>query len=71
MYDNGSFFDYEFDDYVGVLVDYFGYENGEYFEGVYIYSGNEDENLEVRFIDELCMVREFVLDDWVKYYDLL
>lgn len=71
MYDNGSFFDYEYDNYVDVLVDYFEYKNGEYFEGIYVYSDNRDENLEIRFFDELCMVREIVIDDWVKYYDYL
>ena len=69
MHDNGSFSDHEPDDHVG--ADHFGYKNGEYPEGVYTYSGNQDENLETRFIDELCMARESALDDWAKYYDLL
>lgn len=71
MHDNGSFSDHEPDDHVGVSADHFGYKNGEYPEGVYTYSSNEDENLEARFIDELCMARESALDDWAKYYDLL
>lgn len=71
MHDNGSFSDNEPDDHVDVSADLFGCKNGEYPAGVYTYSGNQDEDLETRFIDELCMARESALDDWAKYYDLL
>lgn len=71
VHDNGSFSDHDLDDRVDVSADHFGYKNGEYPEGVYTYSDNQDENLETRFIDELCMARESAIDDWAKYYDLL
>ena len=71
MHDNGSFSDYEPDDYVDVSAGHFGFKNGEYPEGVYTFSDNQDENLDTRFIDELCTARESALDDWAKYYDLL
>ena len=72
MHDNCSFnSDHEPDNHVDVSADHFGYKNGEYPEGIYTYSNDQDENLEARFIDELCMARESAIDDWAKYYDLL
>lgn len=71
MHDNGSSFDHEHDNHVDVSADHFEYKNGEYPEGIYAYSDNRDENLETRFLDELCMARETAIDDWAKYYDYL
>ena len=71
VHNNGNISDHEADEHVDVSADHFGHKNGQYPEGVYTYSGNQDENLETRFIDELCMARESAMDDWAKYYDLL
>ena len=69
LQDNGtSFFNHEPVNHVDVSADDVGHKNGEV---GYTYGNNQDENLETRFIDELCMARESALDDWAKYYDLL
>lgn len=64
-------FDHEHENHVDTSDDHFGYKNGAYPEGLYTYSHNHDENLESKFLEELCMARETAIDDWAKYYDLL
>ncbi|KAJ7328190.1 hypothetical protein OS493_025066 [Desmophyllum pertusum] len=64
--------DHEHENRSDVSADHFGYKlNGEYPESFYTHVDNHDENLDTRFLEELCMAREAEIDDWAKYYDML
>ncbi|KAL9951977.1 hypothetical protein ACROYT_G044740 [Oculina patagonica] len=69
--EDGKAFNHEHENHVDISDDHFGYKNGAYPEGLYTYSHNHDENLESKFLEELCTARETAIDDWAKYYDLL
>ena len=70
--DEGHSSDHEHENRSDVSADHFGYKlNGEYPESFYTHVDNHDENLDTRFLEELCMAREAEIDDWAKYYDML
>lgn len=60
---DGSSFGREHENNADISADHFRYKNGVY--------PSHDENLEARFLEELCTARETAIDDWAKYYDLL
>lgn len=59
------------ENHVNASDDHCGCEKGNCPEDCYTNSENHDENVDDRFLEELCMARESATDDWAKYYDVL
>ena len=59
---------YTQDNHVNASTDYVGCKKDDLPENHFT---NSRENLDTRFLEELCMARESATDDWAKYYDVL
>ena len=59
------------ENYVNLSADPFGHSKDDFLEDHYVNSENHGDNVDARFLEELCNARESGLDDWAKYYDVL
>ena len=69
--EDSSVCDHKQENHSDDTVDAFVNQREECPEEFYEDSGNYEEDVDSRFLDELCAARETYLDDWAKYYDVL
>ena len=69
--EDSSVCDHKQENHSDDTVDAFVNQREECPEEFYEDSGNYEEDVDSRFLDELCAARETFLDDWAKYYDVL
>ena len=69
--EDSSVCDHKQENHSDDTVDTFVNQREECPEECYEDSGNYEEDVDSRFLDELCAARETFLDDWAKYYDVL
>ncbi|XP_058950444.2 uncharacterized protein [Pocillopora verrucosa] len=69
--EDSSVCDHKQENHSDDTVDAFVNQREECPEECYEDSGNYEEDVDSRFLDELCAARETFLDDWAKYYDVL
>lgn len=57
--------------HVNSSADPFGHNKDDFLEDHSVNSENHGDNVDARFLEELCNARESGIDDWAKYYDVL